>query len=686
MPPPSSVSLPPTQPIQNPLRNSAEILLVRQIASELRTPLLRSILDFAEAEIVIPTGPAQGRFRADRHPAMRLLFAELAKDCWKRIFLTGPNQDGKSVCMVIVVMYRLFECQETVVLGVPSLDLVRDKWKTDFLPIIRASRYADLLPNKGAGSKEGQSVLFSFGNGVHLRFMTAGGDDKARASFTSRHLVVTETDGFDEIGGESREGDKLAQLEARTYSFGASAREFCECTVSTEKGRTWQEYLNGTRSRIALPCPHCHDWVTPEREHLVGWQSAANKVDAVAATRICCPSCGVQWTNDERILANQAARLLHKGQSIDAEGNIVGDMPAVDTLGFRWTVVNSVLSPDRLGEVGGMEWAAQRAADEETADKNLRQKQWALPAKPTRADLNVLDSSRILARAVPSLGRGVCPEGTQFVTVGLDVGEYRCHWTGIAWRPGATAHIVEYGVIDVAQTGQSPEQCILSALREWRKDVIHAGWAMLSPGKPAVILKPVVVFCDAGDHQSTILSFVAEPESGPTFFACKGFGSTQRRRSSGIRQTGTKVIAGYAGYAALQLPTGEGLIEIASDEWKSWLNARLRTPLGESGAMTLFAGSAGPSDHFSFAKQLTAETQVEQFSATEGVVRRWIAKHRNNHWLDSTSYACVAGHAAGARLIEAQPAPAPSPRPATSPGKTDRPTWMPDRPTNWTNP
>ena len=46
--------------------------------------------------------------------------------------------------------------------------------------------------------------------------MSGGGSDKSRAGFTSRVVVITETDGLDETGGRSREADKVTQLEART--------------------------------------------------------------------------------------------------------------------------------------------------------------------------------------------------------------------------------------------------------------------------------------------------------------------------------------------------------------------------------------------------------------------------------------------------------------------------------------
>lgn len=46
---------------------------------------------------------------------------------------------------------------------------------------------------------------------------------------------------------------KITQLEARTRAYGSRKRVYMECTVSTEEGRTWQEYMNNDAGRRYLP-------------------------------------------------------------------------------------------------------------------------------------------------------------------------------------------------------------------------------------------------------------------------------------------------------------------------------------------------------------------------------------------------------------------------------------------------
>jgi phage terminase large subunit GpA-like protein len=171
-----------------------------------------------------------------------------------------------------------------------------------------------------------------------------------------------------------------------------------ECTVSTEQGRTWQEYQQGTRSRIALPCPDCKAWVTPEREHLVGWQGAENQAAARGNGEFGCPACGIVWSVEQLREANQRGRLLHGDQAIDEDGRLVGDPPPTDTLGFRWSAVNSLfLLPEDLA---ADEWRASRSADEDNAEREMRQFVWCLPAALSEWQDTPLDEHQLAARMI----------------------------------------------------------------------------------------------------------------------------------------------------------------------------------------------------------------------------------------------------------------------------------------------
>jgi phage terminase large subunit GpA-like protein len=599
---------------------------------------------FAEDEVIIPTGRYAGlRFSCDRQPHTKLWFAEVDSGRWSRINTLGPTQSGKTIQgSAIPVMYHLFEIGEDVIFGVPSMDMAADKWKRDLLPVIRASRYRDYLPRGGQGSRGGSSKLQSidFANGTALRFMTAGGDDKSRAGYTSRVVVISETDGMDEVSEGSRETDKVSQIEARTQSFDDRARIYMECTVSLETGRTWKEYEAGTTSRIAICCQHCSRYVTPEREHLVGWQGAADEIEAGEKAGIVCPECGAMWTEENRIRSAHDCLLVHRGQEITQDGTITGHPPRTNTLGFRWNAVNNLLV--KISTVARKEWKTARTANEDDAEKEMNQFWWAKPYKPSATSLTAIDPYLIIKRMTQD-PRGRVPAGAGRITIGIDIGKYLCHWVAIAWLPHASPHVLEYGCLEVATNDLGEERAILATLRNFRDTVWKPGWPADSGQRVAEL-----VMVDAGYLQDLILAFC---EESPGFQACKGFAV----KTMGDRQVGQKTEAGWevtwapsgAGYQLLRHSGRRAtLLDVQADQWKTWWHARIATPLGQAGAMTLHLG-----DHLGYAKHQTAERKEQEFIAGKGLVERWIRVRRNNHYLDGSCLAAIAGHALGERLI-----------------------------------
>ncbi|MFQ5668331.1 MAG: terminase gpA endonuclease subunit [Candidatus Binatia bacterium] len=631
----------------HPTRRDLELFL-----AQARPRPLRSMRAFAEEEIVIPDGPYAGRrFRCSRQPYTALWFDQVDSGRWSRCVATGPTQSGKTLsCFVIPLLYHLFELQETVICGLPDMDMAGDKWREDILPAVERSAYRELLPQRGGGSRGGRVESLQFTNGATLKFMSGGGGDKSRAGFTSRVVVITETDGMDQPAGTSRESDKITQLEARTRAYGTRKRVYMECTVSTEQGRTWQEVRHGTRSRIVLPCPYCHAWVSPEREHLVGWKEAANQVAAREKGCFHCPSCQHPWTERDRIEANRGSRLLHDGQTIDEKGNVHGPLPQVDTLGFRWSAVHNLFLT--AGDFAADEWRAARAGDEEHAERAMRQFVWCVPVAPTEWPQVALDASELVARTI-DLPRGVVPTEATWLTAALDPGKYLAHWIVVAWSPGGNGHIVDYGRIETPSEDLGVEQAVLTALREF-EEIVTTGWPIGVPSGAHLV--PAEVWIDAGYMTDVVYGF-CRGKVNARFRPAVGRGAAQQRSQWYNRptRTGAKVKHIGEGYHINYLPAQRlHLVEVDADHWKTWVHQRLRTPLDKPGAMTLF--DATPNEHLALAKHLTAETKVEAFVAGRGVVVQWRRLRRQNHWLDALYNACAAGHLCGARILnEEQP-------------------------------
>lgn len=649
--------------------------LLRWTLGQARAQRVRSMREFAESEITVPTGRFAGtRFRTDRQPFIRHWFDAVDAGGWQEHIATGPSQSGKTLsCFVIPTLYHLFELRETVIVGVPSMDMCNDKWREDLEPVIELNpAFRDLLPVKGEGSRGGRvKSAITFRHGATLKFMSGGGGDKRRAGFTARTLIVTEAEGFAGSGENSEEADKLKQLYARTRSYGDQKRIYLECTVTTNKGLIWQKYLAGTASELRVPCPGCRAYVLPERPHLVGWQEAADEEQARAESAFCCPSCGVIWSAEEREAAVRSARLVHRGQEISREGHISGERARTRTLGFRWNALHNLFVTP--GDIGADEWNAAREVEEENAQREMLQFVWAFPYEPPELELVKLNPDDLARRIVP-LARGLAPHETDLITVGIDIGKYRLHYFACAWWGRANGHVLEYGEVDVRTAELGFDNALYNALNELA-DVLMVGWPIDGSGE---IVLPKQVWIDSAwaDSRSVVYQFVRECEANNAragrFRPIRGYGAGQRggsRYNRPAKAAGNVKHVGDGWHVEFTPDERCYRMEVDADHWKSWLHARLSCPLWEAqskrtpGAMSFYAATGR--EHREFARHLTAERQEEEFIPGRGTVVRWAQVRRNNHWFDGGYLSCAAANLCG---IQAIPAPAPAPAPSRPSG------------------
>jgi phage terminase large subunit GpA-like protein len=634
-----------------------------------KTPRLRSMAEFAEQEIVLPKGHYRRTLMTrDVQPFSFLLLDEIDTGRWSRIIVVGCVQSGKStVAFGVVIVYYLVECNESVVIGAPTMIVCEDKYRKEIEPIFRASRYRDLLPTQGKGSQGGFAEEITLTTGAAMKFMAAKGGDERRSSYTARCIVLTEVDKCDTAGETSRETDPVSQMEARSLSYLEDERRFhAECTVSVPNGRIWKEYNAGTASRIACPCPHCGEHVTPEREHLVGWEDAESEAEARKKAYFCCPECGHRITAEERVAMNRHAKLIHKGQTIDEQGVIHGDLPATRTLGFRWNAFNNMFWS--AAEIAAKEWNAKHATSgEEALEKELCQFYWSIPYQSPDFDATPLRADDVRRRfSQRRFTKGIVPSDAEQFVAAIDLGKRFCSWMAMASRPGCRRHFVEYGTFEVPSDSMMPDKALMLALRNFRDEVVLPGW-QASDGDAML---PGVVFLDAGWYPQVVYEFCRE--SGNRFRPAIGYGLSQNnRRYRTYRKpskTGTEVKLIGEEYHVVWSPKERLFrIDFNADYWKTQLFAGLRTPPADKdgnpndGAVQFFY-SPNANEHLSVAKQFTAEHPQEVFTPGVGTELKWIKDKKKNHHLDNASNNLVAAHLLGARLLN-KPTPAASSTP-----------------------
>jgi hypothetical protein len=485
-----------------------------------RTPRLRTHRQFAEQEITLPnTGPRGGRkWKATFQPYSAIWLNALGDRQFNRFAATGPSQSGKTLqCHVIPVMYHLFERRENVIAFSPSMEICEQKWLIDMLPTLQLSRFDQYLPKRGGGAKGGFDELIRFDNGTYLKFMTGGGGDKNKSAITAKVACGTEVDGMAEGSSTSVESTPLNQIAARLRSHGSRAVMYLECTVSVEKGIIWQELQKGTCSRIVLQCVHCSEWVTPEREDFIGWENAENEIVAEGLGKFFCPDCGGAWTPEQRKAANQTAKLVHKGQTIDRHGTISGPVPETRTFGFRWSVVNNMFAEEST--IGAEEWKAARNPDRDAAEKERCQFVWAIPFQAEKDSIELTES--MIASRLSGIERYTVPNDTETLVVKIDLHSRRHYYGVMATSPNRVRSFVDYDIIPTPFEDETTRTDAMRAgLEIIEKRLADTEWKRENGSSIDLDL----IVCDAGYEEEMLLEFIAE-RRGNLWRLDKGTGS-----------------------------------------------------------------------------------------------------------------------------------------------------------------
>jgi len=605
-----------------------DIALATNALGRIRETRRRTISQFAADEIVVKRGKFQGRYDPDRKPASRLWFDEIESGRWLKHVYTGPIQSGKTLdAFIIPIMYCLFEKGEDTIVGLPDMKMSMAKWQKDILPMIKASRYAKYIPTTGQGARGGQVDEVRFTNGATLIFMSFGGGDKSRAGETAPNLIITEADGANEVSETSEEGTAIDQLIGRTMSFDSEAFIVIECTVSNNLGITWQNYTNGTASRIYKRCPKCKKHVNPEQKDFHGWEGKETIKRAEAKGSFHCPSCKKKLNDKQRAKMLLTSTLVHKGQTIDSSGTIVGPIPETNTLGFRVAAFDNIFRTQKY--LSALCWEASRREDQDAAQKTLKQQQFTNPWVLNEDDEPEIDPVAAAGRLLifkrddkPDLvfRRGIVPPDYGTVTVGTDIRATQLHSVVGAWQPNSTPHVIDYGIKKVRSLQIGRERAILAALRNYRDEFLEQGFQ----NKDGEVFPVDQWWIDAGWESKTVYKFIKECWKKPFWhsrvypYLGRGDGTNYPGRyvhppqkTNIIREIGDQFH--FRGDVADQVFK----VYVNADFYKSRVHSRLN------------------GDHTGYIAQLLAEQEREIFEKGK-LTKKFVRKSKVNHFLDAT--------------------------------------------------
>lgn len=647
-----------------------------------RSRAVRTIREFAEQEIVLPMdgGPHQGqRFSVATQPVAGIILDELTKREYSEYYITGPSQSGKTlISFVVPIAYYASELRRNLVVAVPDMNMADNKWQIDIKPVfLESPTLRALLPDKGMASKGGKiKDTIRLKNGVVMKFMSPFGDDANRAGFTATIVLVTEAARFSNPSETSVESDPLRQLKARQRSMSRFTKDgelntdramVIEGTVTLDHELPWSARQNSTKSKIVCQCLWCKSWVCPERDDLIGWQDAATELEAARSAFFACPSCGEKISEDDREVMNRKAKIIHDGQSIDDQGDVVGEAKQTTKFWIRWNAFNNQFTT--AADLGLEEWNAAQLDEDSgekiNAEKDLCQSVWCIPYK---GDLQI-DAAPLraadVAKRQDKFQVGTLPEDTQFLSVGVDVGRWNCWFFVLAWRENGTIHCPLYGAHDtslVRDDGLTPELehvAIRNALNEMH-DRFELGFPVRGSG---IIKKPDIVFIDSNYMTDAVFEFARGLHDKPVmpmksrYYPVLGRGQTQREKYQykGPTKTGAEVRKiGHGWHLAHERARRAWRVVVDADAAKLLVQDGLRVTYPNPGAITLFEATAR--EHSRVSRHLASEVRTTTLDPVKGIVTVW-KKTGANHLLDCAGYAYMGGKFLGwtPRAAEKQP-------------------------------
>jgi hypothetical protein len=260
-------------------------------------------------------------------------------------------------------------------------------------------------------------------------------------------------------------------------------------------------------------------------------------------------------------------------------------------------------------------------------------------------------------RQLSGYPRRIVPPGCTVITQGIDVRKIALHFVARAWRPDGTGYTIDYGVQEVLGTIRGSddglEMAITQAIRA-RMEFLATNPYRTPDGQEVPVDLTLV---DAGWQTQVI--YHACRQLGRDIQPAMGFGQSagcvQARFSEVIRPSPDRKPGD--GWFLSRQRRGTWLVCMDADRWKTWEHARWMTATDKPGTMFLYgepsdtqALSFDEKGHFSYAKHVTAEIEIEEVVKGR-LVRRWTNKSDTNHYLDASYMANVAANMKGVRLL-----------------------------------
>lgn len=286
------------------------------------------------------------------------------------------------------------------------------------------------------------------------------------------------------------------------------------------------------------------------------------------------------------------------------------------------------------------------------------------PKDLTKIEQELITVDHVLSR-INRLGRGVLPLASTHVTAFIDVQGTLLYYLVLAVADDFTGAVVDYGgwpdqqrtywaLRDARPTlqdrakGAGLEGAIYAGLTGLCADLLGREWKRES-GDVARISR-VMIDANWGASTDTVYQFCRQSGHAALLLPSHGkyFGASATPISQYQQRPGERLGFNW------RITSGQGKRAIKhvvydSNSMKSFLAARLRTAIGDKGAIAVWGDK--PDRHRMLAEHLTSEVPIKTEARGRSVDEWRLIPGRENHLLDCLVGACVAASIQGASLM-----------------------------------
>jgi phage terminase large subunit GpA-like protein len=439
----------------------------------------------------------------------------------------------------------------------------------------------------------------------------------------------------------STEADPLKLFDDRGKDF-QSSRKFIYESTPAVKGRSRIERLRlqGTNCRYHVPCPHCQKYQLLVMEQVKWKKSKAGKSDPKTAKQTAyyeCEHCsgkikdhhrgpmmrkGVWAPENSSVSAREAmnehARRIFSRDEDRGEEKVWsgwskakwikdGVPPRIEHASYQLSSLYALAV-----SWGDVAYEFLTSLDSIENLKNFRN-QWLAETWEftTRKQTWEQFGEKISRSGIP---RGIVPNDASLITIGVDKQGHTHPWVAVAWRPGMSPHVVDYGEIDEIQ----------DLAEEVKRDWVY------EDGGTA---QSVLTLIDAGYRPTEVHEIAAElTKSGFKTKPCRGstnpLNTFYRERT--ISQKGSKNV-------------GKKLVWVDPAYTEDWLDRRINTlKTGDIGYLSLCEQSL--EIHQDFLEQMLNGVLQDTVNSKGKSIQLWVKAEESvpNDYRDSFRYALVA--------------------------------------------